>query len=110
MESNDKLKEINIKNHTCYYFDDIIKIEDVDFDNILLDEKLYKNILVYGIAYKTFIGVKPLCISFDKVDGFIKGYDETSYLILFDPEKYDKNIYNRIRYLISQNSVICFFS
>ena len=23
------VKEINIKNHTCYYFDDIIKIEDL---------------------------------------------------------------------------------
>ena len=27
MESNDKLKEIDIKNRTCYYFDDIIKIK-----------------------------------------------------------------------------------
>ena len=27
MENNDKLKEIDIKNCTCYYFDDIIKIE-----------------------------------------------------------------------------------
>ena len=27
MESNDILKEIDIKNQTCYYFDDIIKIE-----------------------------------------------------------------------------------
>ena len=60
MESNGELKEINIKNHTCYYFDDIIKIEDVDFDNILLDEKSYKNILVYDIAYKTFIGAKTI--------------------------------------------------
>ena len=34
MESNDKLKKINIKNCTCYYFDDIVKIEDFDFDNI----------------------------------------------------------------------------
>ena len=109
MESNGELIEINIKNHTCYYFDDIIKIEDVDFDNILLDEKSYKNILVYDIAYKTFIGAKPLCLRFDKVDGFIKSCDETSYLILFDPEKYDA-IYNRIRYLIRQNSVTCFFS
>ena len=25
MESNDKLKEINIKNCVCYYLDDIIK-------------------------------------------------------------------------------------
>ena len=32
------LKEINIKNLTCSFFDDIVKIEDFDFDNILLDE------------------------------------------------------------------------
>ena len=31
MESNNELKEIDIKNRTCYYFDDIIKIEDFDF-------------------------------------------------------------------------------
>ena len=41
MESNDKLKESDIKNHTRYYFDDIIKIEDFDLDNILIDEKSY---------------------------------------------------------------------
>ena len=39
MESNDKLKEIDIKNRTCYYFDNIIKIEDFDSDDILRDEK-----------------------------------------------------------------------
>ena len=38
MESNDKLKEINIKNLACYYFDDISKIEDFGFDNFLMDE------------------------------------------------------------------------
>ena len=26
----------------CYYFDDTIRIIDIDFDNILLDEKSYK--------------------------------------------------------------------
>ena len=35
MESNDKLKEINNKNRTCCYFDDIIKIKDFNFDSIL---------------------------------------------------------------------------
>ena len=39
MESIDKLKEIDINNCTCYYFDDIIKIEDFDPDNILIDKK-----------------------------------------------------------------------
>ena len=33
MESNDKLRQISIKNFTCYYFDDIIKFEDFNFDN-----------------------------------------------------------------------------
>ena len=49
MESNDKLKEIDNKNRTCYCFDDIIKIEDFNI-NILIDEKLYENILVYKIS------------------------------------------------------------
>ena len=48
MESNVKLKEIDIENRTCYYFDDIIKFED--FHNILIDEKLYENILVHNIS------------------------------------------------------------
>ena len=30
-------------------FDDIIKIEDFHFDNILLDKELHVNILIYGI-------------------------------------------------------------
>ena len=30
MESNEELKEINIKNRACYYFDGMIKIEDFD--------------------------------------------------------------------------------
>ena len=38
MESNDKLKGIDINSRTCYYFNDIFKIEDFDHDNILIDE------------------------------------------------------------------------
>ena len=40
------LKEVDTKNPTFYYFDDITKIEDCDFDNILIDAKSHKNILV----------------------------------------------------------------
>ena len=46
-----QLKEIDIKNRTCYYFDDMIKIEDFDLRNILIDEKSYENILV--ITFRT---------------------------------------------------------
>ena len=52
MESNEKLKEIAIKNRTCYYFDDITEIEDFDTDHIWIDEKSYENILVYNISHK----------------------------------------------------------
>ena len=31
MKSNDELKDIDIKNRTCYYIDDIIKIDNFDF-------------------------------------------------------------------------------
>ena len=59
MVSNGQLKENDVKNRTCYYFDDIIRIEDFDLDNILLDKKPYENILVYDISYKSLIGKKP---------------------------------------------------
>ena len=37
MKRNDELKEIDIENRKCYYFDNIIKIEDFDLNNILID-------------------------------------------------------------------------
>ena len=51
MESRNQLKETDIKNYACYYFDDIINGTDINFSNILLDKKLYGNISVYNISY-----------------------------------------------------------
>ena len=36
---NNEVQKIRIKNRVCDYFDDIIKFEDFDFENILIDEK-----------------------------------------------------------------------
>ena len=58
MEWNE-FKKVRIKNRLCYYFDDIIKLEDFDLDNILTDEKSHE---------KTLIGAKPLHIKFDEID------------------------------------------
>ena len=55
--------------------------------------------------YKSLIDFKHLPIRFDKIDGFIKVYDGSRYLVLFGSEKYDF-IYNRIRYVISVKSGI----
>ena len=59
-----------------------MRIEDINFNNILLDKKsykTYKNILIYDISYKTFMGSKPLRIRFDEIDEFIKIYDGIRY-------------------------------
>ena len=68
----------------CYYFDHIIKLEVVGLDNVLIDEKSHENILIYDISFKALIVSKPLRIEFDKIDRFIKIYDGTRYLSLFD--------------------------
>ena len=38
------LNEKNIKSRTRYYFDDVIKCEDFNLDNTLIDEKSFENI------------------------------------------------------------------
>ena len=84
-----------------------IKVEDFDTDNILIDEKSHENILIYGISYKTSIKGKPSRIRLDKIDGFIRIYDGTGYLKLFDSEKFAA-IYNKIRYLLYLKSDITY--
>ena len=94
------LNEINIGYRTCYYFGGMIRTEDFDFDNILLDQKPNEYVLVYNISNKTLISAKLLHSRFDKRDRFISVYDRTRYLVLFGPEKYNV-IHNRIEYLIN---------
>ena len=97
MESKDELKEIDIKNRACYYFDDIIK----DYN-----KKLYENISAYDISYKTSTGPKPLHIRFNKIDEFIRVRGgKFRNLVLFDYELFDK-IFDRNKYLIREKSGI----
>ena len=49
------IKEINIKNRTYYFFDDMINIEDFDPNLLKIDKKSYKNINIY---YTGFITMK----------------------------------------------------
>ena len=50
---SNKVKDVNIKNRTYYFFNDIINIENFDHNNIKIDEKPYKNILIYYLEYVT---------------------------------------------------------
>ena len=64
--------------------------------------------MIYDISYKTLIGLKPLRITFDKTDGFIRIYDGIRYLVLLGSQKYDA-IYNKIVYFISLKAVSYMF-
>ena len=74
------IKEINIKNRTYYFFDDIINIKDFDSNLLKIDRKSYKNIDIYYTGYITMKdsdyvrinSVNPLYLIIDKVDGFIE--------------------------------------
>ena len=71
-------------------------------------KKLYKekfeNILIYDISYKILTSTKPLRISFDEIDGFIKIHNGIRYLVLFGCGWFDK-ICDTIKYLISQKNL-----
>ena len=44
---SNKVKDIDVKYRAYYVFNDIINIENFDPNNIKIDEKSYKNILIY---------------------------------------------------------------
>ena len=47
------IKQINIKNRSSYFFNDVINIKDFDPNLIKLDKKSYKNTGIYNIGYIT---------------------------------------------------------
>ena len=84
---SNKIKDIDIKNHTYYFFDDIINIKNFDPNNIQIDEKSYKNILIYYIGYVTIKdskhlkinSVNPLNLIFGKVNGYFEEIKKSKY-------------------------------
>ena len=47
------IKQINIKNQTYYFYNDIIELENFDSDLLKIDKKSYRDIGVYSIGYIT---------------------------------------------------------
>ena len=48
-----EVKEINIKNRTYFYFDDMIDRRNFHLDLLKVDKKSYKDIDIYYIGYNT---------------------------------------------------------
>ena len=46
-------KQMNIKNRTYYFYNDIIDIENFDAKLLKIDKKSYKDINIFNIGYVT---------------------------------------------------------
>ena len=85
-----EVKEINIKNRTYYFFDDMIDIKNFHSSLLKINKKPYKDINIYYIGYitiKKFSGcenihsVNPLYLTIHSATGHFK-------------EKYGKKYFN----------------
>ena len=85
-----QVREVNIKNRTYYFFDDMINIEVFDPDLLKIDKKTYKNIDIYYIGYITIksiddyeyiYSVNPLYLIIGEVDGHIEEKNGSKYLV-----------------------------
>ena len=85
-----EVKQINIKNRTYYFYNDIIDLKDFDAKLLKIDKKSYKNIDIYYIGYITIkkiddceniYSVNPLYLIIGKVDGHIEEKNESKYFV-----------------------------
>ena len=68
---NNLKKKNDIKNRMYYFFDDI-NVKNLDPNKIKIDEKSYKNILIYYIGCMTAKCVKALYVTINKMYEYIK--------------------------------------
>ena len=74
-------KQIDIKNRTYYFYNDIIDLKDFDARLLKIDKKSYKNIGIYNIGYITIkkiddyeniYSINPLYLIIDHASGYIE--------------------------------------
>ena len=95
---SNKVKDVDIKNRTYYVFNDITNIKNFDQNNIIIDKKSYKNILICYFGYATikdskyvkFISVNPLYLIFSKVNGYFEEPNK-------NPDDYDEK-YMKVKF------------
>ena len=74
-------KEINTKDHTYYFYNDIFELKTFDSNNLKLDKKTYKDLDIFNIGCVTIkkIGdcydvtsVNPLYLRINDASGYIE--------------------------------------
>ena len=98
------VKQINIKNWTYYFYNDIIDLENVDSKLLKIDKKSYKDIGIYniGCAMKKKIddcmninSIHPLYLNITHSNGYIEEKGIDKYLI-FDSMDENKEVLKKI--------------
>ena len=102
-----EIKQINIKNWTYYFYNDIIGLEKFDSSLLKIDKKSYKDTGIYNTGYITSkkIGdcnnirsLNPLYLSIFRVTRYIEEKDTNKYL-MFDSTDENKEVlkkYNEV--------------
>ena len=95
-----EIKQINIKNRTYHFYNDIIDLKDFDAKLLKIVKKSYKNINIYHIGYITIkkiddyesiYSVNPLYLRIDYASGYIEEKNRNKYLI-FDSVDENKEV------------------
>ena len=79
-------KQLNIKNRTYYFYDDLINLKDFDPSLLKLDKKSSMDISIYYIGYVTkkpeynINSVNLLYLLINEFDGFIEEKEGSKYL------------------------------
>ena len=86
-----KIKQINIKNRICYFYNDQIDLKDFDAKLLNTDKKDYNEIDIYYIGYVTIKKIddynninslNPLYLIINQMVGHFEEKDENKYLVL----------------------------
>ena len=95
-----EVKQINIKNRTYYFYNDMINIKNFEPNLLKIDTKSYKNIGIYNIGYITIkkiddceniYSVNPLYLLINHANGYIEEKGVNKYLI-FDSTDGNKEL------------------
>ena len=87
---SNKVKDIDTKYCIYYFFNEFINLKNFDLSNIKIDQKSYKNILIYYVEYlmindSKYVetnNVNPLYLIFQKVNGYFEEINGNKYLTL----------------------------
>ena len=94
-----EVKELNIKNQTYYFFDDMINIKNFHSDLLKIDKNPHEDINVYYIGYiiikkfsdcENIHSVNPLYLIIHSATGHFKEKNSEKYLIIDPTEKYEE--------------------